>query len=106
MGWSMIRDPRTIAPGEKSTLTIQMDESGKPLPDVEISFEIQPKDAGSMESDKIKTDAKGEATAVFKASPKIDKDLDVLVKAKWKMLGQDKESAMIVEIRSNLDMKK
>ena len=106
MGWSMTRDPRTIAPGEKSTFTIQMDESGKPLSDVEISFEIQSKDAGSMESDKVKTDARGEATAVFKASPKIDKDLDVLVKAKWKMLGQDKESAMVVEIRPNLAAKK
>lgn len=106
MGWSMTRDPRTIAPGEKSTFTIQMDESGKPLPDVEIAFEIQPKDSGSMESEKAKTDAKGQATGVFKASPKIDKDLDVLVKARWKMGGQDKDSAMIVEIRPNLAKKK
>ncbi|MEM2941897.1 MAG: hypothetical protein QXT81_00505 [Candidatus Bathyarchaeia archaeon] len=98
----MTRDPRTIAPGEKSTFTIQMDDSGRPLQDVEISFEIQPKEAGSMESDKVKTDAKGCATGIFIASKSIDKDVDAFVKAKWKMGGQDKDCTMIVEVRPGL----
>ena len=102
----MARDPRTIAPGEKSTFTVCMDDAGKPLSNVEIFFEIQPKEAGSIESDKVMTDVKGEAKAVFKASPNIEKDLDALVRATWKMLEQDKESAMIVEIRPNLGKKK
>jgi hypothetical protein len=97
--WSMIREPRTIRPGEKSVFTIEMEESGRGIADVEISFEIDPKDAGSMEAEKVKTDPKGHATGTFVASSKIEKDVDILVKAKWKMGGQDKENTMMVEVR-------
>jgi len=96
----VIREPRTIRPGEKSVFTIEMVESGRGMADVEILFDIEPKDAGSMEADKVKTDPKGHATGTFVASSKIEKDIDVLVKAKWKMGGQDKENTMMVEVRS------
>ena len=102
MGWSMIRDPRTIPPGGKSTFTLEVEDSGKKLSDIEITFEVDPKDAGSMGPEKIKTDAAGSAKATFTASQSVNKDLDALVRAKWKMAGQDKECAMTVEVRPNL----
>ncbi|GEM_PF-1221684 len=95
----MTRDPRTIEPGGKSVFKIDMDEGGRALSDIEISFEVEPKDAGSMEPEKVKTDTQGSATATLRASPKIDKAIDVLVRAKWKLGGQDKSSAMLVEVR-------
>lgn len=102
MVWSMVRNPRKIKPSEQSIFTIEMEnESGAPLKDVEVTFEIEPKDAGKMESDKVKTDEKGCAIGIFSASEKIDKDLDVKVCAKWMMGDQEKKSTMIVEIRPN-----
>jgi len=102
MGWSMIRDPRTIPPGGKSTFTLEIEDSGKKLSDIEVTFEGDPKDGGSMDPEKLKTDVAGCAKATFTASQSVNKDLDVLVRAKWKMAGQDKECAMIVEVRPNL----
>ncbi|WP_455279489.1 hypothetical protein [[Eubacterium] cellulosolvens] len=102
MVWSMVRNPRQIKPGEESVFTIEMDKDGAPLKDVEITFEIDPKDAGVIKTDKIKTDEKGCAIAIFSASEKIDKDLDVMVRAKWMMGDQEKKSGMIVEIRPNI----
>jgi hypothetical protein len=103
MVWSMVRNPRKIKPSGESVFTIEMAEKdGTPSKDVEIAFEIEPKDAGTMKTDKIKTDEKGCAIAIFSASEKIDKDLDVMVKAKWMMGDQEKKSAMIVEIRPNI----
>ncbi|WP_455368603.1 hypothetical protein [[Eubacterium] cellulosolvens] len=99
MVWSMVRNPRQIKPGGESVITIEMDKDGAPLKDVEITFEIEPKDAGTIKTDKIKTDEKGCAIAIFSASEKIDKDLDVMVRAKWMMGDQEKKSAMIVEVR-------
>jgi hypothetical protein len=98
----MIRDPRTIPPGGKSTFTLVVEDSGKKLSDIEITFEVDPKGAGSMDPEKIKTDAAGSAKATFTASQSVSKDLDALVRAKWKMAGQDKECAMIVEVRPSL----
>ncbi len=99
MNWSMMREPRTIRPGEKSVFTIEIQESGRGIAGVEISFEVEPKDAGSMEAEKVKTDPKGRATGTFVASSKIEKDVDILVKAKWRIVGQDKENVMKVEVR-------
>jgi hypothetical protein len=99
MVWSMVRNPRKIKPGEQSVFTIEMDKDSAPLKDVEVTFEIEPKDAGKMESDKVKTDEKGCAIGIFSASQKIEKDLDVKVCAKWMMGDQEKKSTMIVEIR-------
>ena len=65
MVWSMVRNPRKIKPSEQSIFTIEMEnESGAPLKDVEVTFEIEPKDAGKMESDKVKTDEKGCAIGI------------------------------------------
>ena len=99
MVWSMARNPRQIKPGGQSVFTIEMDKNGAPLKDVEVTFEIEPKEAGTMENDKVKTDEKGVALGIFSASEKIDKDIDVKVRAKWMMEDQEKKSAMIVEIR-------
>jgi hypothetical protein len=102
MVWSMVRNPRQIKPGGDSVFTIEMDKDGAPLKDVEVTFEIEPKEAGVIKGDKVKTDEKGCAVAIFSASDKIDKDLDVMVRAKWMMGDQEKKGAMIVEIRPNM----
>ncbi len=99
MVWSMVRNPRQIKPGEQSVFTIEMEKDSAPLKDVEVTFEIDPKDAGTMQEDKIKSDEKGCAIGIFSASEKINKELDVKVTAKWKMGDQEKKSTMIVEIR-------
>ena len=102
MVWSMVRNPRQIKPGGESVFTIEMEKNGAVLTDIEVTFEIEPKDAGTMKADKIKTDEKGCAIAIFSASEKIDKDLDVKVRAKWMIEDQEKKSAMIVEVRPNI----
>lgn len=102
MVWSMVRNPRQIKPGGESVFTIEMEKNGAALKDIEVTFEIEPKDAGTMKTDKIKTDEKGCAIGIFSASEKIDKDLDVKVRAKWMIEDQEKKSAMIVEVRPNI----
>src|SRR4030042_2880227 len=102
MVWSMVRNPRQIKPGGESVFTIEMEKNGSALTDIEVTFEIEPKDAGTMTAEKIKTDEKGCAIAIFSASEKIDKDLDVKVRAKWMIKDQEKKSAMIVEVRPNI----
>ena len=99
MVWSMVRNPRQVKPGEQSVFTLEMDKDGAPLKDVEVTFEIEPKDAGTMQEDNIKTDEKGCAIGIFSASDKINKELDVKVTAKWKMGDQEKKNTMIIEIR-------
>ena len=101
MNMSVMREPRTIRPGEKSVFTIEIQENGRGIAGIEISFEVEPKDSGSMETEKIKTDPKGVAKETFVASSKIEKDVDVLVKAKWRIAGLDKENVMKVEVRPN-----
>ena len=40
----MVRNPRQIKPGGQSVFTIEMDKKGAPLKDVEVTFEIEPKE--------------------------------------------------------------
>lgn len=99
MGYAMLREPRTISPGEKSSVTLDIEDNSEPIKDIEVKFETDRKEAGKFEPEKIKTDVNGSAKVTFISNPKLRKDLDVIICASWKLNEQENSCKMLIEIR-------